>query len=92
MRSSAPAIVKALLAAGANPDVRDNRVRTPLHYAVAKDGVILAVVEALSTPAPTPPQRIPRAKPLSRASSPTPRSEGRRRTGGWGGEFRLKKE
>ena len=47
MRTSAPAVVKALLAAGANPDVRDNRGRTPLHYAVAKDGVILAVVEAL---------------------------------------------
>ena len=47
MRSSAPAIVKALLAAGANPDVRDKRVRTPLHYAAAKDGVVLAVVDAL---------------------------------------------
>ncbi len=47
MRSKAPAIVKALLAAGADPDVRDKRGRTTLHYAAAKDKVLLEVVEAL---------------------------------------------
>ena len=92
MRSTAPAIVKALLAAGANPDVRDNRVRTPLHYAAAKDEVIIEVVEALLDAGADPAAKDSEGKTPQRASSPTPTCAVRRRISGWGGEFRLMRE
>ena len=85
MRTKAPEIVKALLAAGANPDVRDKRVRTPLHYAAAKDEILLEVLEALLDAGADTAARDSEGKtPIEGVKPGSPFRE-RRRTGGWGG-------